>query len=446
MRFTLHCKDKNKDTNEITKLYYDNCTGLLYDSEGKSFGTGEGLSYNRTPFKANQSANPIRKSNAPKVLKVQMGLSCNYECNYCLQRFVPHSDEKSKALVPAFIEKVKKYLVGEPDNIQLWGGEPLVYIKTMFPLVEELKKIYPNAVISIITNGALLSDPIVKWILDNDIQVSMSHDGPGQAVRGEDPFKHILAGPAIKKLYWALKEKGTPMSINPMIHADNPDREAVQEWIKEAIGDPEVILGEGAVIEVYDEGAKENALKTLEDQLKIRNLTYDHLVNHKIDNYGVVHNRMNEWFNVLSNGRNVDTLPMKCGMDQPESITIDLAGNVLTCQNVSSVANAPNGESHCGGTIENIPAVEIKTSVHFQNRDHCSGCPVVQSCKGGCMYLVDDLFYASCNNTYSDHIPFLASAVELMTGLTPIYIEDEAGKLPKERKDIWGYASDYGYQ
>lgn len=439
MRFTLYCKDAAGKSNDVTKLYYDNCTGLLHDTDGKSFGTGEALQYKQPkPFKANQAKAPIRKSNAPRILKVQMGLSCNYECNYCLQRFVPHSDEKSKSLVPEFIEKVKKHLVGEPENIQLWGGEPLVYIKTMMPLVAELKKLYPNAVYSIITNGALLSDPIVDWILENDIRVSMSHDGPGQAVRGDDPLKHILAGKAIKRLYKAMKERGTPMSINPMIHADNPDRAAVQEWLKEAFDDPDIILGEGAVIEVYDEGARENSLKTLDDQLKIRNLTHKQLINHEIDNYGVVQSRMNDWIQTMQGGRDIDTLGMKCGMDNHATLTVDLSGNVVTCQNVSSVATAPNGEPHLGGTIENIPAVEIKTSVHFQNRDHCSGCPVVQSCKGGCMYLVDDLFYDSCNNTYSDHIPFFASAVELLTGLTPFYIEDEAGKLPKERKDIWG--------
>jgi len=443
MRFTLYCEDVTNATGEVKKYYYDNCTGLLHDSDGKSIGNGANLEYSKQdpkPFKANHDKSPIRKSNAPTILKVQMGLSCNYECNYCLQRFVPHSDEKSKALVPSFIEKLKKNIVGEPQNVQLWGGEPLVYIKTMMPLVAEMKKLYPNAIFSIITNGALLSDPIVDWIMDNDIVVSMSHDGPGQSVRGPDPFDDILAGPAIKRLYREIKARpdGIGMSINPMIHADNPDREAVQNWIIDKIGDPDVRLGEGAVIEVYDEGARENSLKTHEDQLNIRNLTHDHLINHKIDNFGVVNDRMNDWMGTLQGGRDINTLGMKCGMDKSDTITIDLAGNVLTCQNVSSVAEAPNGQSHCGGTIDDLSGVEIKTSVHFQNRDHCMGCPVVQACKGGCMYLVGDLFYDSCNNTYSDHIPFLAASVELLTGYKPVYIEDEAGKLPEERKDIYG--------
>jgi uncharacterized protein len=437
MKFTITCRN---DEGELSNVYYDNITGLLFDEEGNSYGDGHNILYsnNFDAFKVNQELQPIRKSNAPKVLKVQMGLSCNYECNYCLQRFVPHSDEKSKALVPSFIEKVKKNFVGEPNSIQLWGGEPLVYIKTMMPLVEELKKIYPNSMYSIITNGALLSDPLVDWIMDNDINVAISHDGPGQSVRGPDPFKDILAGPAIRRLYREKKAIGKPISINPMIHAQNPDREAVQKWIIDAIGDDEVALGEGAVIEVYDEGAKENSLNTEQDRIDMRVRTYDHILNHKIDNYMVVQQRMNEWLNVLQDGRELKSLGMKCGMDSPDNITVDLAGNVVTCQNVSSVATAPNGKSHLGGTIDALSEVKIETSVHFANRDHCSNCPVVQSCKGGCMYLVGDLFYASCNNTYSDHLPFLAASIKLITGKDPVYIVDEDNKLPLDRRDILG--------
>ena len=126
-------------------------------------------------------------------------------------------------------------------------------------------------------------------------------------------------------------------------------------------------------------------------------------------------------------------------MDEADTLTVDLMGNVLTCQNTSAASRAPNGEPHGAGTIENLYAIEINTSVHFMNRDHCSGCPVVQSCRGGCMFLTGDLFDASCDNTFTDHVAYFAAAVEALTGYVPIYIEDEADNLPEERKDIFGY-------
>jgi uncharacterized protein len=126
-------------------------------------------------------------------------------------------------------------------------------------------------------------------------------------------------------------------------------------------------------------------------------------------------------------------------MDREDTLTIDLLGNVITCQNTSTAAKAPNGEMHKAGNIGEFSAIEVRTSVHFMNRDHCRGCPVVQTCKGGCMFLTGDLFNASCDNTYTDHISYFAAAVEALTGYVPIYIEDEANDLPEERKDIFGY-------
>jgi uncharacterized protein len=436
MKFTLYCRNEAGDT---AKLYYDNQTGLLHDEEGKSFGSGTGLKteYN-LPFIPDQERNPIRKSKSPKTLKIQLGLSCNYECEYCLQRFVPHSDEKSLGLVPSFVENLKENIIGEPENIQLWGGEPLVYIKTLYPLVAALKEMYPKARISMITNGSLLNSKTVDWILENDIDVAISHDGPSQRIRGEDPLNNIMTAEPIKRLYWQRKNAGKPISFNTMIHAQNNDRAAVQEWFKKAIGDDEVLIGEGAVIEVYDESAIENSLNTLEDQIAIRTLTHNQLVNREINNFVLVGDRMGSWITSMINGRHQSTLGMKCGVERPDVLIVDLAGNVITCQNGSATATAPNGKPHKGGELNDLAGVKIETATHFSKRQNCSNCPVVQECKGGCMFLFDDLFNRSCNNTYSDHISFFTAAVAEISGWTPLYIEDDAGKLPEERKNIFG--------
>ncbi|NDE55037.1 MAG: hypothetical protein EB069_10820, partial [Actinobacteria bacterium] len=38
------------------------------------------------------SANNPGRKGLIKTLKISLGLSCNYACNYCSQRFVPHAD------------------------------------------------------------------------------------------------------------------------------------------------------------------------------------------------------------------------------------------------------------------------------------------------------------------------------------------------------------------
>jgi uncharacterized protein len=41
--------------------------------------------------------------------------------------------------------------------------------------------------LSVITNGSILSDEIIDWLMMLDFAVAISHDGPGQSVRGPDP-------------------------------------------------------------------------------------------------------------------------------------------------------------------------------------------------------------------------------------------------------------------
>src|SRR6185295_19888709 len=157
MRFKLYCV-KLDQPDDGKYFHYDNATGLLMDGDGIPVGEPKPELSDYIPaFKADQGENPIRKHNAPRVLKIQMGLSCNLSCDYCLQKYVPRPDAPNLSLIASFIEKVKTYLRGQPENIQLWGGEPLVYFKTLKPLVVELKKLFPNAKYTMITNGSLLN-------------------------------------------------------------------------------------------------------------------------------------------------------------------------------------------------------------------------------------------------------------------------------------------------
>ena len=123
-------------------------------------------------------------------------------------------------------------------------------------------------------------------------------------------------------------------------------------------------------------------------------------------------------------------------MDKEDVIAIDLRGNVITCQNVSAVETAKNGESHLGGHITAMNDVQIKTATHWKNRKDCASCPVLHVCQGSCMYLQDKYWETSCNNSYSDSVVLFALSIKMITGYIPVTIE--ADHLPLERQDIWG--------
>ena len=376
---------------------------------------------------------------SPKKLKISLGLSCNYECEYCSQRFVPRADETNPGEVESFVTGLDAWVKEEPDQIEFWGGEPFVYIKTMRPLAEKLRVKYPNANFSVITNGSLLTPEINQWLDDMGFQVGLSHDGPGQPVRGPDPLEDPEKRAAILDLWARLGPKGR-MSFNAMLNRNNPSRAEIQKFFVELTGEPFVPIGEGSFVDAYDEGGAANSLQP-EEFAAYRNMAFHEIRTGQAANFGAVRDRVANFVNSIRVGRRSAILGQKCGMDQPDNIAVDLRGNVLTCQNVSAASVAPNGQQHKIGHVSDMANVKLNTSTHWSKREECPNCPVLHICKGSCMFLEGDLWETSCDNAFSDAIPIFAAGIEFLTGCVPVHIE---GPQREDRKDIWNRAQPVG--
>ena len=409
---------------------YDNATSSLTTEDGrpvlrvmpKAFGDAEVISVDQ----------PGRKG-IIRTLKVSLGLSCNYECNYCSQRFVPHAESSNPGEIEPFLAQLTNALTYPPQRIEFWGGEPMVYWKTLKPLAERMRDLYPRAGFTIITNGSLLDKEKNSWLDDLGFDVGISHDGPGYHARGADPLDDPEKRAAIMDLYARLKPKGR-ISINCMMHKENPSRAAVQDWLRARFGD-DVIIGEGAFIDPYDEGGMAATLETQSEQIGYRVTAFDELRTGRIANFSITNQKIQGFINSLREARPASSVGQKCGMDKADSIAVDLYGNVLTCQNVSAASTSPNGESHLIGKLDNLEGVAMKTATHWSKREECSSCPVLQLCQGSCMFLHGPLWDAGCDASYSDNIPFFAAGLEYLTGCKPVYIE---GEFRESRKDIFG--------
>jgi len=430
---------KNASGGPSIRLRYDNDTSeLLNDETGKPIvSTLLAVASGEEPFKVSID-NPGNKV-SPKKLKISLGLSCNYECEYCSQRFVPRADETNPGEVESFVTGLDAWVKEEPEQIEFWGGEPLVYIKTMRPLVECLRVKYPNAVFQVITNGSLLTPEINQWLDDMGFQVGLSHDGPGQWVRGPDPLEDPEKKSAILDLWARLGPKGR-MSFNAMLNRNNPSRAEIQKFFVELTGDPFVPIGEGAFVDAYDEGGLANSLQP-DEMAAFRNLSFHEIRTGQAANFSAVRDRVASFVNSIRVGRRSATLGQKCGMDRPDNIAVDLRGNVVTCQNVSAASFAPNGQSHKIGHVSDLANVKLKTATHWSKREECPNCPVLQICKGSCMFLEGDLWETSCDNAFSDALPVFAAGIEFLTGCVPIHIE---GPQREDRKDIWNRAQPQG--
>lgn len=393
----------------------------------------------------------IQKGKAPKRVKIQLGLSCNFECDYCNQRFVPHADETTNPSdVTPFVQNMSNWFDGGDDGLgtnrsfEFWGGEPFVYWKTLKPLAEEIHKKYPNAEKSIITNGSLLDIDKVDWLDSLGFTVAVSHDGPGQYVRGPDPLQDATSKQGILYAYKTLATKGK-MSFNSMINNKNISRKDIQlyfeNFIRENLGEPYLdclAIGEGTFIDAYDSGGLSSSLKDSDEEVKFRNLSYNELRENSGSRFVTIQEKVRNFISSVKTGSRKETLTQKCGMDLQENLAIDMKGNVLTCQNVSTSSTNPSGISHHIGHVNDLANVEVKTGTHWSDRPECPSCPVLHICRGACFFLTGPLWEASCDNAYSDNVVMLATAIELASGCVPMYID---GPLREDRKDIFWWVN-----
>lgn len=431
---------------ESNTFEYDNITNVI-TFNGMHFGN-DSIPLNYRRAKTFSPDAPLSKSHNIKTLKIQLGLSCNYSCEYCSQRFVPHADETSAKDVDAFLDKLDNLTFSEQTGlrVELWGGEPLVYWKTIVPLVEGIKNKFKDwktpPSFRMISNGSILTDEMQEWILDNLAGFAISHDGPGQHVRGPDPFDDPTHKARILNLYNSVKAGDRnlrSMSFNSMLNSQNYSRNQIRQWFVNLTGDDNVNIGEGSLVDAYDEGGISLSLHTKQDHFEFRKLTFAEIYNNGIEkDFG--------WINVITKVNNLveafithtpsQSVGQKCGMDDENTIAVDLRGNVVTCQNVSAAAINANGRSHLAGNITDIENVQVTTSTHWTQRNECPSCPVLHACKGSCMFVVDQYWETSCNNAYSDNLVLFAIAFEAVTGHIPIFID--APELPDWRKDVFG--------
>jgi uncharacterized protein len=434
--FELHCLTPS---NTKAVFLYDTERSALTEKCGKVVVPRDPDAALTAPSFCWSKDNPAIKSSTVRRLKISLGLSCNYACSYCSQRFVPGADESQKGKVDAFLEKMPSWFWGGSDGrgegvtIEFWGGEPLVYWKTLRPLVDGVRTMYPKAKLLMITNGSLLDEEKIEWIDASGLAIGLSHDGPGYHVRGQDPLEDAEKRQAILSLYARLKPTNR-ISINAMLNRDNQSRASIQQHLQSVFGH-DVVIGEGSLIDAYDGDAVSLSLDGPAEHIAYRQKAFGEIRAGQASNFELPGAKIEAFIRSLTSGRPKASLPQKCGIDDPETLIVDLAGNILTCQNVSAAATAPNGASHLCGTVEDIAGARVRSITTWHNRPGCQKCPVIHLCKGSCTFLEGQLFDVSCDHAYSDNVVFLAAAIEYITGCVLLYIE---GDFREDRKDIFG--------
>ncbi|MEL0436660.1 radical SAM protein [Phycobacter sp. K97] len=361
---------------------------------------------------------PIGKSRAPRILKIQLGLSCNYACSYCSQAFQIADATVSKlADVEHFLTQLDGWITDAPEKIELWGGEPFLYWAKIKRLVPALAARFTTATFSIITNGSLLDREKLDFISTHDIAITISHDGPGQHLRGPDPFDDP------DKRHWIqtlLAERPEKTGFNAVLTRQHHDLRALKAWFAENVG-PDVFVGLEGVVNVYDAATAIGTGRFEPAELNSLTRSIFKALVEDPNAFGLGE-RINEFYASIQRRRPIEALGQKCGMDSQDAIAVDLHGNVMTCQNTGAKG------VHKIGHVAEFDGIALDTATHFAFRVECMSCPVVQLCKGSCMFLEGEFFKQSCANEFAFNMGIMMAAVWHLTGMVVVGVKGETGR------------------
>lgn len=373
-----------------------------------------------------------KKSKKPTTLKITMGLKCNYACSYCNQAHQPHDPVGGPDDAEELVEKIKNnfdFSTYDKFRLEFWGGEPMVYWKTLKPLAEKIKKVYPNAQFMMVTNGSLLDREKIDWLRNMGFSIGMSHDGPLHAQnRGPDPLDEPKAKDAV---VYALKTMGQGrFTFNCVLTRENVSIPAVRDFICNKlnrkdlgydyaeVGQMELQVTTEELMLPYDESGMAHSLQTPDEKKEILHTLFWEVITNQNEFSWTINQKVKGFFESIVYGRPAEVVGQKCGMDKEDNIAIDMKGNVTTCQNTSSLTK------HNLGNIEDLENVRLTNSYHWSTRAECPSCPVVQLCQGACLFLEDKYWSQACENLYWYNLAMLAGSLFIMTdGLVLVEIQ-----------------------
>lgn len=344
------------------------------------------------------------KSDKPYWIRVLLGHACNYSCTYCLQKDIGNPDEREKiTTTERFIKQIENLDLSRLQRIDLWGGETLLYWKT----IEEIMKKFDREGLEwfIPTNGTPLQLKHIEFFrtLKSTVGIGLSHDGPGHVrLRGEE-FLHKK----IEVLRAVQESKNVRFSFNPVLSRSNYDIFALNKFFYDYLNDAGLDLRKVAVTwtvaRVYDELNEENSADHViigEDLIKFKDILEDYLekcreqkflkIDHKILNNSLFDGQSGVLQYITNVKKQIlPTVMTSCGVDDEGVLSVDMKGNVRTCPHTS--------DKFIGGHLDALDQVKLKKIDLNRYETKCGSCEVFRLCKSNCPIEVpDEVFYINC--------------------------------------------------
>ena len=416
-------------------IYYEIDSNTLYNNEGEKLS----MPPEQSPewYDSVQHLHgTTKKINRPVALRILFGHACNYDCSYCMQKDIGNPNERGKNMfLEKFIQQVKDNLdLADLERVELWGGEPFLYWKDIKPVMEMLDKEGRHFFIS--TNGSPLQQKHVDFFktLKASVQLSISHDGPGQLLlRGKDVLTSKSVADVLKQ-FDELYPK-VQFSFNCVISKMNYDLFKINKFFKDAadrigITKPRIsfILGKN-----YDETNSQNSAHFLigdKERPKFKQILSDYmdaeiaqLKEHGLNKQlpliqsNLVVGSEGAWGYAKKMRHQVPvTMTSNCGADSADILSLDIKGNIRLCPHTSEEFNV--------GKIDAIPEAQVKHLDLDRKKSHCGDCNVRRLCKSSCpIKFPDEVFLQNCKNEKIWYGAIQKKAFGMIFGSEPELVE-----------------------
>lgn len=264
---------------------------------------------------------------------IPVGLKCNLHCKYCFRTM-----SKVKDIPLDLSVDMKKYLMqlnpAITESVIISGGEPLLYLKSIKEVFSFASK---NVHKCIMSNCTLLTQDIVDYLNQNNIELHLSHDGKAtKYLRGVD----VLENEKIRNL---IKQVNTLMVFSVVT---NKNCNIVENYLDTTsrLGRDDIIYKTNAV---YDTGFNQDLIKDFNYDLFYRSFA------EFCNNYAV----FSPYYDNYYKDKGVNT--------RRGGFNVDLHGNVRSMNYLTIYGNIYN-------TYEELEAAREKTEdVLYCNNHDC---------------------------------------------------------------------------
>ena len=167
-----------------------------------------------------------------KVKSITLALTeqCNLRCEYCgyMAKYQDKEYRLKEMPKAVAIAAIDLYMNSSEESdlchIGFYGGEPLLRMGLIKECIEHVKKKYPfrQPVYSMVTNAVLLKGEVADYLMENNVQITISLDGPSQE------FNKYRVFPNGEKSFEVVKENIQALyDKNPKYFKENVSFNAV---------------------------------------------------------------------------------------------------------------------------------------------------------------------------------------------------------------------------